>query len=351
MTTLHAARDSSCDTASLDRDTNADQRIFIYNDVPITLIGPAADWFTLSRDDNTIVIQPIEPLPARCMIKPAALFMQDRGYPEMNVVMGRLLFLPGSTQPQRYQPFTRDHHRRFSEIILITEPSPDDALLSSFARWTNNIKLAQRLLYSADLTWPGLSHEVIQELVDEEPWLEPLEGCLLHALTCHTHSVGNCVIEIGSFRGQSINMLARALVQVDSESQLISVDPHLEQPLNLDQVRLSLAKIGQDQRLIQYQCLSDDAWAHIKPASASLIFIDGDHAYDQVVADFQNYRDVLAPGGILVFHDYGYGSHNGKEDVVPGVRPAIDEYVIPHPDFTPLLLGHSLFAFIKSECL
>jgi len=50
----------------------------------------------------------------------------------------------------------------------------------------------------------------------------------------------------------------------------------------------------------------------------------------------------------MVFHDYGYGSHNGREDVVPGVRPAIDEHVIPHAEFTPLLLGHTLFALMKN---
>ena len=146
-------------------------------------------------------------------------------------------------------------------------------------------------------------------------------------------------------------MLAHALEQMGCDSSLISIDPHLDQPLHLDQVRLSLAKIGQNHRLIQYQCLSDNARAYIKPESASLIFIDGDHTYDQVVADFQNYQDMIAPGGILVFHDYGYGLHNGRKDVVPGVRPAIDEFVIPHPNFTPLLLGHTLFAFIKSNSL
>lgn len=349
MTTIHTVRDSSYDVASMNCETNSDQRIFIHKDVPITLIGPAADWFTLSRDDNTIVIQPIGPLPARCMIKLAAIFIQDRGFPEMNVVMGRILFSPGTTQPQRYQPFTRDDHRRFTEIVLVTEPSPDDALLGSSVRWTNNIKLVERLLNKADIDWPGLSQDVIQELVDEEPWLEPLEGCLLHALTSHSHKVGECVVEIGSLRGQSINMLARALEVVGSESKLISIDPHLDHPQHLDQVRLSLAKVGQDHRLIQYQCLSDAARKYLKPKSASLIFIDGDHTHDQVVADFQNYRDVLAPGGILVFHDYGYGSHNGREDVVPGVRPAIDEYVFPDDQFTPLLLGHTLIAFIKNK--
>ena len=348
MTTVETLQDTSCNDTQHIPQNNADQRFFITTEVPITLIGPAADWFKLTRDDNTIVIQPVNPLPARCMIKSSAMFLQDRGFPEMNVVMGRLLFSPGSTEPQPYQPFTRDPHRGFREIILSTEPSPDDALLSSHARWSNNITLAKRLLSAADVHWPGLQNDTIQQLVNDEPWLEPMEGCLLHALTSHTLSSGQCVVEIGSLRGQSLCMLARSLAEVGSESKLISIDPHTNQPLHLDQTRLSLAKIGQEKRLIQHQCTSDEAIKFLTPKSASLIFVDGDHSFNQVIADIQNYREILAPGGIFVFHDYGYGLHNGKEDVVPGVRPAIDEHVFTDDHFQPLLLGHTLLAFRKN---
>ncbi len=33
------------------------------------------------------------------------------------------------------------------------------------------------------------------------------------------------------------------------------------------------------------------------------IFIDADHTYDAVKADWDNYRPMLAPGGIIAFHD------------------------------------------------
>lgn len=349
MTTVDTIQNTTCKEELFTEDNVAVPCIFIDHDVPIRLIGPAADWFKLSRDDNDVVIHPAKPLPARCLIKPAAMFIQDRGLAEMNVVMGRLLFLPGSTQPQRYQPFTRDPYRQFREVILATEPAPDDALLNCQTRWVNNMDLARRLLSTVHIAWSGIAQKSIEQMVNEEPWLEPLEGCLLHALTCYTHAGGKCVVEIGSLRGQSLTILARALTDAVSDSRLISIDPHRDQPLHLDQVRLSLAKTGQQHRLIQYQCTSDEARRFLKPESASLLFIDGDHAYQQVVADFQNYRDILAPGGCLVFHDYGYGNHNGKEDVVPGVRQAVDEYVLPADDFRPLLLGHTLFAFIKQK--
>lgn len=33
------------------------------------------------------------------------------------------------------------------------------------------------------------------------------------------------------------------------------------------------------------------------------LFIDGDHTFDGVKADFENYESFVAPGGIIVFHD------------------------------------------------
>jgi len=33
------------------------------------------------------------------------------------------------------------------------------------------------------------------------------------------------------------------------------------------------------------------------------IFIDADHTYDAVKADWENYRDMARPGGIFAFHD------------------------------------------------
>lgn len=36
---------------------------------------------------------------------------------------------------------------------------------------------------------------------------------------------------------------------------------------------------------------------------ADLLFIDGDHSYEGCIADFTMYRDIVAPHGLIVFHD------------------------------------------------
>ncbi len=313
----------------------------------ISLIGEQAKWFTLARGADTVAIRPSQPLPCRCTIRPAALFEQDRGFADVNTVMGRLVFSNGATQEQDYKAFTRDPHRHLRELFLPIEAMPDDDWATSAARWSNDQTIAHRVLEAAGVPWNGLSSQDIDQLVRFVPWPEPLEGCVLHALTQWTHHCGDYVVEIGSFRGRSLSMLAMALRGVSSDAPLISIDPHLDEPHNHAHVRLALSQIGEDKRLVQFTRASDRAYKALRPGTASLIFVDGDHSYDQVVSDFDHYRTLLAPGGCMAFHDYGYANHNGRPEADPEVRPAIDEHILRDGGFRPLLLAHTLFAFIS----
>jgi hypothetical protein len=49
---------------------------------------------------------------------------------------------------------------------------------------------------------------------------------------------------------------------------------------------------------------------------AALVFVDGSHAYDYVVADSDTARSLAAPGGLVLWHDYG---------VWEGVTRALEE--------------------------
>lgn len=317
--------------------------------VRILPVGQPAAWFSFERQDEAVVLRPNRPLPRRCTSRPAGLFQQDRGFPDVSAVMGRLVLPNGSTEAQVYAPFTRDPQRRLKELFFPVEAMPDDDWPTSAHRWSNYQAIAKRLLAAAEVPWEGLSPRDIRELVDFVPWPEPLEGCLLHALTQLTHERGACVVEIGSLRGRSLSMLAMALRGVGSDSPIISIDPHLDQPHNAENVRLTLRQIGEEERLVQINRTSNQACRILREKKASLIFIDGDHSFEQVLADFNNYRDLLAPGGCLVFHDYGFGSHNGLPDTHPGVRRMIDEHVMTSPDFRPLLLAHTQFAFLEES--
>ena len=319
------------------------------DDVLISSIGEPAAWLDITRQGDDVVLRPNKPLPRRCTIRPAALFQQDRGFPDVSTVMGRVVFARGSTEAQTYHPFTRDPQRRLRELFVPVEAAPDDDWPISLQRWSNYQAIAKRLLAAADVSWQGLSRRDVRELVEFVPWPEPLEGCLLHALMQWKHGCGRCVIEIGSLRGRSLSMLAMALRGVKSDALLFSIDPHVEQPHNPDHVRLALRQIGEEARLVQINCPSDQACHVLGRHIASLIFIDGDHSHEQVLADFNNYRDLLAPGGCMLFHDCGFGAHNGLPDTHPGIRKVIDECVMTAPEFRPLLLAHTQFAFLKES--
>lgn len=64
---------------------------------------------------------------------------------------------------------------------------------------------------------------------------------------------------------------------------------------------------------------STDA-AGLIPGPIDFAFIDGLHTYEGVVADIAAYAPRMAPGGVMIFNDYGSHKHTG-------VMRAVDEFV------------------------
>lgn len=315
--------------------------------VPVHLLGEAAGWFSLSQDANQVIVSPRKAMPRRCTIRPAAIFQHTNGWFEANIVMGRLAFPNGSTDPVTYRPFTRSVYRNLKELYFPVEAMPEDEWAGSVQRWKNHQGIAKRLLSAAGISWSGISQQEIDDLVRFVVWPESLEGCVLHALAQRYNDRGLYLLEIGSYRGCSATVLSLALRRASSDALLFSVDPHRDQPHNLEHVRLAMRQIGEETRLVQVACDSDRAANCLAKESASLVFIDGDHSYEQVRADFENYRHLVVPGGCLIFHDYDFADHNGQPALHPGVRRVVDEIVMNSVEFRPICLAHTLFAFEK----
>ncbi|MCB0179185.1 MAG: class I SAM-dependent methyltransferase [Anaerolineae bacterium] len=76
------------------------------------------------------------------------------------------------------------------------------------------------------------------------------------------------------------------------------------------------------------QAYSTDAAAIQKAQQQryNFIFIDGDHSYEGIKADFELYSPMLEMGGYLVFDDY-------QRDVWPEVGQFVDEVVLNAPSF------------------
>lgn len=116
-------------------------------------------------------------------------------------------------------------------------------------------------------------------------------------------------VEIGRFKGGSTFLLASAL---DASSHLLSIDIHSPEqatrgfPGGVLDARLSLAleKAGLAQKV--EIVVADSHTYPVQTGFYDLVFLDGDHSYEGVRADYHNWRVGVKPGGHLVFHDAAY---------------------------------------------
>lgn len=58
-----------------------------------------------------------------------------------------------------------------------------------------------------------------------------------------------------------------------------------------------------------------------KDGPYDLVFIDADHTYDAVKADWENYGPMCAPGGLVVFHDIAERPEYGVAQLWAELRP------------------------------
>lgn len=70
---------------------------------------------------------------------------------------------------------------------------------------------------------------------------------------------------------------------------------------------------------------------------ADAVFIDGDHSEFAVTSDTKLARQIINPGGIIVWHDYGNEMH-GVDDGEIGVKTVLDRLCdIEHLNITSVL--------------
>lgn len=120
-------------------------------------------------------------------------------------------------------------------------------------------------------------------------------------------------VEIGTARGGTLFLLTQALA---SSAKLVSVDlhfgpfgggyPHWKIPLFH-----ALAFGGPKLTLLRGSSQTPEMRDRVRSTlggQADFILIDGDHSYDGAKRDFELYRELVAPGGIIAFHDIVPGS-------------------------------------------
>jgi predicted O-methyltransferase YrrM len=159
-----------------------------------------------------------------------------------------------------------------------------------------------------------LNHGVISQELDE--------AALLYRLARRVDD--GTIVEIGRFKGGSTFLIASAM---GAQAELWSYDVHVSHDAaftgaDLDgELRDALARYGLDGRV--HLVVADSRSAEPPPGPVRLLFVDGDHTYEGVSADWAHWRKVLEPGGHVLFHDAvdygGYGTY------VEGVGRLMDE--------------------------
>ncbi len=138
-------------------------------------------------------------------------------------------------------------------------------------------------------------------------------------------------VEIGSFAGSSLFLICQALKRIAPQLQGYAIDPggHPQLQRVLEHLQNEVTHL----RMFSHQALPQLKRIFEQDGLPPFMFIDGDHSYEGVRQDILNYYPLLAPGGMMLFHDYLPAlneenqeailfHHGGKE---PGIRQACEE--------------------------
>lgn len=196
-------------------------------------------------------------------------------------------------------------------LLAATVGDPRDLTFATARWWPEEIRGFEDLafLFSSN----QLNHGIISQELDEASRLYRVAREIRDG----------SVVEIGRFKGGSTFLLAAAL---GGRAELWSYDVHvgLDAPYTgeqLDaQLRDALDRYGLDR---VHLVVADSRTADPPPGPIRALFVDGDHSYAGVRADWDRWGDLLAPGGHVLFHDAV--EHGGIGTYVEGVGRLVAE--------------------------
>jgi predicted O-methyltransferase YrrM len=162
-------------------------------------------------------------------------------------------------------------------------------------------------------TVPASTFEEVEQVVaDVEGWMTPSQARRLW--TCaRAVPEGGTVVEIGSFRGRSMIVLASA---APAGVELVAIDPHAgndrgpqeisgfeaEAATDHEVFNANLARAGVAERVRHVRKFSDDALDDVA-GPIDLLYIDGAHRFGPARSDIRRWGARVRPGGDLLIHD------------------------------------------------
>lgn len=158
----------------------------------------------------------------------------------------------------------------------------------------------------------------------------------LLALLAACPTTRGVILEIGSFKGKSAIILAKAAALAD-RATIVAVDPFVHEALpggehSRQEFDATLRRHGVADRVDFHQeCSSDLARRWRDPIR--LLWIDGDHAYAAAKSDLAGFLPCLADGAVVAMHDVLHGD---------GPLRVFAEDVLLSPKFGPAGLSGSI---------
>lgn len=170
---------------------------------------------------------------------------------------------------------------------------------------------------------------------------EPIEGRRLAHLASLVPS-DQAIVEIGSYRGKSTCFLAAGAAR-GGGARVYAIDIWdfgRDKLLNKKGVYQEfveqVASVGLADRITPVKGDSVSV-ARVWNRPIGLLWIDGCHQYEAVLADYEAWSDYVVPGGWIAFHDYGRKKW-------PGVKQCVDNHVIPSGLWEDVRLHESVWS-------
>jgi predicted O-methyltransferase YrrM len=153
---------------------------------------------------------------------------------------------------------------------------------------------------------------VLESVADVQGWMSPDQARRLYD-AARTAVPGQRIVEIGSFRGRSMIVLASA---AEPGVELVAIDPHAGNdrgPQEIDGFAAeaeddhevfnrNLAAAGVADRVRHVRSFSDAALVDV-PGAVQVLYVDGAHRYAPARADIRDWGNRVEPGGTMLIHD------------------------------------------------
>ncbi len=149
-------------------------------------------------------------------------------------------------------------------------------------------------------------------VADVEGWMTPGQARRLWTCARVVRS-GGTIVEIGSFRGRSMIVLASA---AEPGVELVAIDPHAgndrgpqefegfqeDAAQDVEVFNANLRAAGVADRVRHVRKFSGEALGDV-PGQIDLLYIDGAHRFGPARDDIRRWSAKISPGGDLLIHD------------------------------------------------